>query len=69
MGKGKSYRIDHSWGMNYLSNSRTVDQQSSQLRKRTERDPRHPAIILTVYGTGYRHDDGTSQAEAEKNNP
>ncbi len=48
--------FDHCWGYDYLPNSRTLDQHISQLRKRIERDPKHPAIIRTVHGVGYRYD-------------
>lgn len=44
------------WGLDYAPNSRTLDQHISQLRKRIERDPHSPRIILTVHGVGYRHD-------------
>lgn len=43
------------WGTNYLPNSRTLDQQISQLRKRIELDPKSPQIIRTVHGVGYRY--------------
>lgn len=45
------------WGLDHVPNSRTLDQHIAQLRKRIEVDPRHPAIIQTVHGAGYRHDD------------
>jgi DNA-binding response OmpR family regulator len=44
------------WGLDYLPNSRTLDQHISQLRKRIERDPQKPEIIKTVHGVGYRFD-------------
>jgi len=44
------------WGMEHLANSRTLDQQISQLRKRIEHDPKSPKIIRTVHGVGYRYD-------------
>jgi DNA-binding response OmpR family regulator len=44
------------WGLDHIPNSRTLDQHIAQLRKRIERDPRQPAIILTVHGVGYRCD-------------
>lgn len=44
------------WGIDYLPNSRTLDQHISQLRKRIELDPQKPAIIRTVHGVGYRYD-------------
>lgn len=44
------------WGVDYLPNSRTLDQHVSQLRKRIEADPSRPRIIRTVHGVGYRYD-------------
>lgn len=45
---------DEIWGANYFPESRAVDQQISQLRKRVESDPAHPQLIRTVHGAGYR---------------
>ena len=44
------------WDDHHLPNSRTLDQTVSQLRKRIEVDPKHPQIIQTVYGVGYRYE-------------
>jgi len=44
------------WDAEHLPTSRTLDQHISQLRKRIERDPHEPRLILTVHGVGYRHD-------------
>ena len=44
------------WEEDHIPNSRTIDQTISQLRKRIESDPKHPQIIQTVYGVGYRYD-------------
>ena len=44
------------WGLDFLPNSRTLDQLVSQLRKRIEVDPKEPRIIRTVHGVGYRWD-------------
>jgi DNA-binding response OmpR family regulator len=44
------------WGLDYMPNSRTLDQHISQLRKRIELDPKHPAIITTVHNAGYRYE-------------
>jgi len=48
--------FDECWGMDYMPNSRTLDQHISQLRKRIERDPKNPTIIRTVHGVGYRYE-------------
>lgn len=45
------------WGIDHIPNSRTLDQHISQLRKRIEIDPKHPAIIKTAHGVGYRFDE------------
>ncbi|MCC6621624.1 MAG: response regulator transcription factor [Deltaproteobacteria bacterium] len=42
------------WDMNYLPNSRTIDQHISKLRKKVEADPENPTLIRTVHGVGYR---------------
>lgn len=42
------------WDMQYLPNSRTIDQHISKLRKRVELDPNDPTLITTVHGVGYR---------------
>lgn len=42
------------WGETHIPNSRTLDQTISQLRKRIEIDSKHPKIIQTIYGVGYR---------------
>jgi DNA-binding response OmpR family regulator len=42
------------WDMQYLPNSRTIDQHISKLRKRIELDPANPTLITTVHGVGYR---------------
>lgn len=48
--------MNHAWGQEYLPTSRTLDQHVSQLRKRIEADAKHPVIIQTVHGVGYRWD-------------
>jgi len=48
--------FDACWGIEYMPNSRTLDQHIAQLRKRIEIDPKNPAIIRTVHGVGYRCD-------------
>ena len=48
--------FDACWGLRYMSDSRSLDQHISQLRKRIEKDHKNPRIILTVHGVGYRYD-------------
>jgi DNA-binding response OmpR family regulator len=50
--------FDEVWGLDFLPNSRTLDQHISKLRRRIEKDPREPRIIRTVHGAGYRYDGG-----------
>lgn len=44
------------WGLDYLPESRALDQHLSQLRKRIEKNPSRPSIIKTVHGAGYRYE-------------
>jgi DNA-binding response OmpR family regulator len=46
--------FDKCWGLNYMPNSRSLDQHISQLRKRIELNPADPKIIRTVHNAGYR---------------
>ena len=47
--------FDAGWGMDYLPSSRSLDQFISQLRKKIERDPSRPRIVVTVHAAGYRY--------------
>ncbi|MEP7346246.1 MAG: response regulator transcription factor, partial [Gemmatimonadaceae bacterium] len=42
------------WGYDDSVMSRTVDTHIAEVRRKLERDPAHPAHILTVLKTGYR---------------
>jgi len=42
------------WNRPYISESRSLDQHVSQLRKRIEINPAQPKIIQTVHGQGFR---------------
>jgi DNA-binding response OmpR family regulator len=44
------------WGYEHMPNSRTLDQHISKLRRRIELDPKHPRLIRTVHGVGYRYE-------------
>jgi two-component system response regulator MtrA len=42
------------WNYEYLGDSRLVDVAVQRLRAKIEADPKHPALIKTVRGVGYR---------------
>ena len=46
--------INHVQGYNFEGYERTIDAHVKNLRKKIERDPRHPCYVETVYGAGYR---------------
>ena len=48
--------MNFAWKQDYFPSSRTLDQHISQLRKRIELNPKHPKIIQTVHGVGYRYE-------------
>lgn len=42
------------WATDYLGDTRSLDVHISWLRKVIENDPRHPALLLTIRGGGYK---------------
>ena len=42
------------WGYEEGTLSRTVDVHIASLRQKVEEDPKHPGVILTVLGSGYK---------------
>ena len=42
------------WGEEYLHGTNSVENTIWRLRKKLENDPKHPAYIKTVIGTGYK---------------
>jgi DNA-binding response OmpR family regulator len=44
------------WNYDYLGDSRLVDVAVQRLRAKIEDDPKHPKLIKTVRGVGYRFD-------------
>jgi len=49
--------LEASQGGAYQGYERTVDAHIKNLRAKIESDPRHPRLILTVFGVGYRFSD------------
>jgi DNA-binding response OmpR family regulator len=45
--------LDLSQGRELAAFERSIDNHISRLRKKIEADPRHPALIKTVWGGGY----------------
>jgi len=46
--------LERVWNYEYLGDSRLVDVAVQRLRGKVEDDPRHPTLISTVRGVGYR---------------
>jgi len=44
------------WSTDYLGDTRSLDVHISWLRKVIEDDPRHPTLLLTIRGVGYKLD-------------
>ena len=46
--------LNEVWGYNAMPSTRTVDVHVAWLRQKIEDNPRHPQLILTVHGLGYK---------------
>lgn len=51
--------LSQAFGMDRFVTERTIDVHVMNLRRKLEADPRRPARLLTVYGVGYKLNDGT----------
>ena len=49
--------LERVWGDASYRDPRTVDVHIRHLREKLERDPKHPELILTLRGVGYRYRD------------
>ncbi|ACL75898.1 response regulator transcription factor [Ruminiclostridium cellulolyticum] len=47
---------DHIWGVDNIGDTRTVMVHISNLRKKIEKDPANPKLIVTIKGIGYKLD-------------
>lgn len=54
--------LDQAFGMDRFVTERTVDVHIMNLRRKLEADPRKPARLITVYGVGYKMQDGAADA-------
>ena len=50
----KAQLYEAAWGEEYLNGTNSVENTIWRLRKKLEEDPRRPAYIKTVIGTGYK---------------
>ncbi|MEX1141817.1 MAG: response regulator transcription factor [Thermoleophilaceae bacterium] len=53
----RSTLLDRVWGDSAYRDPRTVDVHIRHLREKLEQDPKHPELVLTVRGVGYRFRD------------
>ncbi|MBT8213517.1 MAG: helix-turn-helix domain-containing protein, partial [Acidimicrobiia bacterium] len=49
--------LDSVHGVSFESYERSVDAHIKNIRRKIEPDPKHPSLVLTVYGVGYRFAD------------
>jgi len=53
--------LDRGFGYDFEGFERTVDVHVRNLRKKIELDPKQPTYVQTVYGVGYKFDEGLSE--------
>jgi len=46
--------LDAIHGVAFEAYERAVDAHIKNIRRKVEKDPRHPRYVLTVYGAGYK---------------
>ncbi len=46
--------LEKVWGYDHCGYGRTVDSHMNRLRKKVEKDPKHPQFLLTMRGVGYK---------------
>ena len=51
----RDFLLNQAWGIDYQGTTRTLDQHIAQLRKKVERHPETPTVILTAHGVGYQY--------------
>jgi len=50
----RSELLEHVWGVSIHNDTRAIDVAIAGLRRKLERDPSEPVIVVTVKGVGYR---------------
>jgi two-component system OmpR family response regulator len=46
--------VDRALGYQFEGYERSIDAHIKNIRQKIEEDPKNPALILTIYGVGYR---------------
>jgi two-component system response regulator RegX3 len=54
--------IDRIWGSDYFGDTKTLDVHVKRVRALIEVDPKHPVMLTTVRGVGYRFDGAPQSA-------
>ena len=62
----KAQLYEAAWGEEYLHGTNSVENTIWRLRRKLEEEPRHPAYIKTVVGTGYRLDYPHKEMEGKR---
>jgi DNA-binding response OmpR family regulator len=60
--------LDAIWGKESFPTNRTVDNYIVKLRQKIEEDPKHPEVLLSVYGKGYKLAEEAVVAERARTN-
>ena len=53
----REHLIEEIWGADYVGDTKTLDVHIKRIRGRIEPDPKHPELIQTVRGVGYKFAD------------
>ena len=61
--------VQLAWRRKVHIDPRTIDVHMCRLRRRLERDPAHPKLIMTVRGVGYKFDDRSLAAPLRSAGP
>lgn len=59
----REHLVDKAFGMDYEGFDRTMDTYIKNIRQKIEDNPKEPKYIVTVYGTGYKFNEHTSEVK------
>jgi len=59
----REHLVDKAFGMDYEGFDRTMDTYIKNIRQKIEDNPKEPRYIVTVYGTGYKFNEHTSEVK------